>query len=279
MIATSMYVSFRFISAIFSPLYHRSTADMIVVNPLVGPNVQIFHNRWNEYEAHFAVLLSCTVDIKPSSFQKKKKSILSLLLISLIISLRPYFLITFAGRYQLSTPFQPSRHFTQRMRMLTKSLFLTLLAFTLPFDALALRVPSTVHLERQSSHCTLKNSTINGPPPPPKGPAHSTKPLNHTGPLNGSQSGLPAPPSTTLPPAPSPTVAPLPAGGPIGANTTVTDAPTNATALINATTLAAAGSAYDGLIASAWYPSWLASKMPVESIPWSKYNTMTFAFG
>ncbi|KAJ6469486.1 glycoside hydrolase family 18 protein [Mycena sanguinolenta] len=32
------------------------------------------------------------------------------------------------------------------------------------------------------------------------------------------------------------------------------------------------------VIASAWYPGWLATDFPPSSIPWSKYNAMTFAF-
>ncbi|KAF8217758.1 glycoside hydrolase family 18 protein [Mycena galopus ATCC 62051] len=32
------------------------------------------------------------------------------------------------------------------------------------------------------------------------------------------------------------------------------------------------------VIASAWYPAWLADDFPPSSIPWSKYNAMTFAF-
>ncbi|KAJ6491315.1 glycoside hydrolase family 18 protein [Mycena vitilis] len=32
------------------------------------------------------------------------------------------------------------------------------------------------------------------------------------------------------------------------------------------------------VIASAWYPGWLATDFPPSSIPWTKYNAMTFAF-
>ncbi|KAF7334280.1 Glycoside hydrolase family 18 protein [Mycena sanguinolenta] len=32
------------------------------------------------------------------------------------------------------------------------------------------------------------------------------------------------------------------------------------------------------VIASAWYPGWLATDFPPSSIPWSKYNAMTFSF-
>ncbi|KAJ7731113.1 glycoside hydrolase family 18 protein [Mycena maculata] len=32
------------------------------------------------------------------------------------------------------------------------------------------------------------------------------------------------------------------------------------------------------VIASAWYPGWLATDFPPSSIPWNKYNAMTFAF-
>ncbi|KAJ7098300.1 glycoside hydrolase family 18 protein [Mycena epipterygia] len=32
------------------------------------------------------------------------------------------------------------------------------------------------------------------------------------------------------------------------------------------------------VIASAWYPGWLATDFPPSSIPWDKYNAMTFAF-
>ncbi|KAJ7931214.1 glycoside hydrolase family 18 protein [Mycena leptocephala] len=41
-----------------------------------------------------------------------------------------------------------------------------------------------------------------------------------------------------------------------------------------------ATNATDGsdVIASAWYPGWLATDFPPSSIPWDKYNAMTFAF-
>ncbi|KAJ7512505.1 endochitinase [Mycena galericulata] len=32
------------------------------------------------------------------------------------------------------------------------------------------------------------------------------------------------------------------------------------------------------VIASAWYPGWLATSFPPSSIPWDKYNAMTFSF-
>ncbi|KAF7323688.1 Glycoside hydrolase family 18 protein [Mycena kentingensis (nom. inval.)] len=42
------------------------------------------------------------------------------------------------------------------------------------------------------------------------------------------------------------------------------------------------GKAGDGetadVIASAWYPGWLAADFPPSSIPWDRYNAMTFAF-
>ncbi|KAJ7154746.1 glycoside hydrolase family 18 protein [Mycena filopes] len=36
--------------------------------------------------------------------------------------------------------------------------------------------------------------------------------------------------------------------------------------------------ASSGIIASAWYPAWLAGTYPPSSIPWDRYNAMTFAF-
>ncbi|KAG5641990.1 hypothetical protein DXG03_003819 [Asterophora parasitica] len=32
------------------------------------------------------------------------------------------------------------------------------------------------------------------------------------------------------------------------------------------------------VVASAWYPGWLSAKYPPDTISWSKYNVMTFAF-
>ncbi|KAJ2925109.1 hypothetical protein H1R20_g11987, partial [Candolleomyces eurysporus] len=58
-------------------------------------------------------------------------------------------------------------------------------------------------------------------------------------------------------------------------NTTTPASPTSTSTTGSSTT----NSTLDGkYVASAWYPSWLASTYPPESLPWDKYNMMTFSF-
>ncbi|TFK20650.1 glycoside hydrolase [Coprinopsis marcescibilis] len=54
----------------------------------------------------------------------------------------------------------------------------------------------------------------------------------------------------------------------------------NETSLDNSTVTAtlSACNLDGGYIAAAWYPSWLASNHPLESLSWGKYNVMTFSF-